>query len=142
MKKSMKCLSLVLALVTIILAMSVTTSAANHEPEITPLWDNTAIIICNVLFPDNNHGYAEANIMGHVTATHIEADVYVYRQEGSRWVYVTEKHAEIDDCTLTISCEFVPTNGTYYRADYTFTVTKNGVDETITKTKYKTFTEQ
>ena len=30
--------------------------------------------------------------------------------------------------------------GAYYRADYTFVVTKNGVDETIPNTVYKTCT--
>lgn len=40
--------------------------------------------------------------------------------------------------TLTLSCKFNSMKGAYYRADYTFVVTKNSVNETITKTTYKT----
>ena len=43
---------------------------------------------------------------------------------------------------LPVDTQFVPgipeKDGAYYRADYTFVVTKGGVDEVITQTKYKT----
>ena len=40
-------------------------------------------------------------------------------------------------CRIT-GPKFIPIDGGYYRADYTFIVTKDNIDETITQTKYKT----
>ena len=115
-----------------------TVSATTAEDPISPRWDNTGMVSCMIGFPDDGYGYAEAHVMGHPTANKIHADVYVYRQVGSSWVYVGEAHKTVDSCSLSISCRFNPIDGSYYRADYTFIVTKNGVDETITQTKYKT----
>ncbi len=134
----LKLLTLLLALVTLCSVIPVGVSAANVEETVSPCWSNTGMISCKVGFPDDGYGYAEAHVMGHPTANRIKADVYVYRQVGSSWVYVAEEHETVDKCSLTISCKFVPVDGAYYRADYTFVVTKNGTDETITQTKYKT----
>ena len=76
--------------------------------------------------------------MGHPTTNKITAEVYVYRQVGSSWVYVGEEHKTVNSNSLTLSCKFNSMKGAYYRADYTFVVTKNSVNETITKTTYKT----
>ena len=56
--------------------------------------------------------------MGHPTANKIKADVYVYRQVGSAWVYVGEEHKTVNSSSLTISCKFNSIEGAYYRADY------------------------
>lgn len=133
-----KLIAFILIIVTILSIISCTVSAAAVDDTIAPLWQNTGMVSCMIGFPDDGYGYAEAHVMGHPTANKIQADVYVYRQVGSYWVYVGEAHKTVESCSLSISCKFNPIDGAYYRADYTFVVTKDGVNETITQTKYKT----
>lgn len=133
-----KIISFVLLIVTILSIVPCTVSAATADNSVSPLWINTGSVSCKIGFPDDGYGYAEACVMGHPTASKIHGDVYVYRQVGTSWVYVGEEHKTVDSCTLILSCKFDPVDGAYYRADYTFTVTKNNVDEVITQTKYKT----
>lgn len=128
----------ILLIITIISVIPYSVSAAYIDDTVAPCWDNTAAVSSQIGFPDDGYGYAEAIVMGHDTASRITADVYVYRQVDSSWVYVGEKHESIDDCILSISCQFTPIAGAYYKAEYTFVVTKNGVDEIITDTVYKT----
>ena len=104
----------------------------------TPRWDNTAMVTCLIGFQDATNGSAEAHVMGHLTVNKITADVYVYVESGTNWNYVAEAHKTVNNCSLTISCPFTSVSGARYRADYTFVVTKNGVDETITQTAYRT----
>ena len=131
-------ISFILFLATIVTLIPCAVSAASIDETVTPLWQNTGSVSCKIGFPDDGYGYAEASVLGHPTATRIQGDVYVYRQVGSSWVYVNEAHKTVDSCSLILSCKFDPIDGAYYRADYTFVVTKNGVDEVITQTKYKT----
>lgn len=133
-----KLISLILTLVTILSIVPCTVSAATVDDTVAPMWQNTGAISCKIGFPDDGYGYAEAYVMGHPTVTQIHGDVYVYKQVGSSWVYVSEEHKTVESCSLILSCKFDPVDGAYYRADYTFTVTKNGIDEVITQTKYKT----
>ena len=133
-----KIISFILMLVIIVSIVPCAVSAAAMDDTVAPYWQNTGMVSCMIGFPDDGYGYAEAHVMGHPTANRIHGDVYVYRQEGSSWIYVGEEHKTVESCSLTISCQFEPIEGAYYRADYTFIVTKNGVDEVITQTKYKT----
>lgn len=132
-----KIISVFLAVMTL---LSIAPLAANATAgnEIAPYWQNTGAVSCKIGFPGDGYGYAEAHVMGHPTASKIQSDVYVYRQVGSSWVYVAEEHEIEYCCSSTISCQFTPIQGAYYRADYTFVVTKGEVDETITNTVYKT----
>lgn len=81
-------------------------AASNNE--IAPYWQNTGAVSCKIRFPDDGYGYAEAHVMGHPTANKIKADVYVYKQVGSAWIYVGEAHKTVNSCSLTISCQFTP----------------------------------
>lgn len=126
-----------LAIIALLAVIPLTASGAAND-EIAPYWQNTGVVSCKIGFSDDGYGYAEAHVMGHPTANKIKADVYVYRQVGSAWVYVGEEHKTVNSSSLTISCKFNSIEGAYYRADYTLVVTKNGVDETITNTVYKT----
>lgn len=114
-------------------------SAASGGDVATPYWLNTAAVSCKIGFPDDGYGYAEAHVTGHLTVSKISGHVYVYRQVGDSWIYVSEAHKTVESCSLTISCKFTPIEDAYYRANYTFVVTKDGVDETITHTVYKTY---
>ena len=133
-----KIISILLIIITIVYIIPCNVSATNIDNTVAPCWDNTGVVSCKIGFPNDGYGYAEGFVMGHDTASRITADVYVYRQVGSSWVYVGEKHESIDDCTLGISCKFIPVSGAYYKAEFTFVVTKDGVDEVITDTVYKT----
>lgn len=132
-----KAIALVLMIVTITSILPCTVNAAAADNTISPLWQNTRIIDCYILKDSNGYAYAEGTAIGQTTVNKITADVYVYKQIGSYWVYVGEEHKTANSCVLTISYKFTPSQGSNYRADFTFVVTKNGVDETITRTVYK-----
>lgn len=136
MKMCCKMLAMLMAILTVFLCMVMPINAAIAEPDVEPLWDNTATITLTLGFPDQ--GYADATIVGKSGVSKIIIDIYVYRQSGSSWIYVAEEHKTINGMYGVISCQFTPINGAYYKADYTFTVTKNNVDEVINKTKYRT----
>ena len=138
MKTNTKCKMLVLtmAVLTVLLSSVMPIHAAAAEPGIMPLWTNTSLINLSLGFPD--YGYAEATVIGKSGVTKIVLDVYIYRQSGSSWVFVAEKHETVSGTVGGISCQFTPIKGAYYRADYTFTVTKNGVNEIVNKSKYET----
>ena len=131
MKKVKKRISLLLAIITLISVFSASVSAAVADP-VKPRWKNTGVVSCLIGFPDDGYGYAEGHVMGHPTVNKITADVYVYRQSGDDWIYAGEEHKTVYSASLNISCKFEPIDGAYYKADYTFVVTKNGVDELIT----------
>ena len=136
MKMRFKLFATMVAVVTLLMCMAMPIQAAVVEPDVTPLWNNTATLTLTLGFPD--YGYAEATIVGKSGVTKIVADVYVYRQSGSSWIYVDEEHLTVNDMFAVISCQFTAINGVYYRADYTFTVTKGSVNEVINKTQYRT----
>ena len=136
MKKSFKIMVTLMAVLSLVMCMAMPIQAAVVDNQIQPQWDNTATLTLMLEFPGD--GYAEATIMGKTGVTKIVADVFVYRQSGSSWVYVAETHKTINGMYGIVSCQFTPINGAYYRAEYTFTVTKGGVDEVICKTKYAT----
>ncbi len=137
MKRCCKMLAMMMAIVTMLLCMVMPAHAAAVEPDVTPLWTNTNQITITLSFPD--YGYADASIVGKVGVTKIVMDTYVYRQSGSSWIYVNEAHQTFTNSMAGgLSCKFTPIKGAYYRAEYTFTVTRNGVDEVITKTQYRT----
>lgn len=136
MKKRFKIMSTLLALLTLLLGAIMPIQAAVVEPDVEPAWENTSVITLTLTFPDD--GYAEATICGELGVTKIVIDVYVYRQVGSSWVQVGEKHATFNDMDGEISCRFNSINRAYYKAHYIFTVTKDGYDEVISKTQYKT----
>lgn len=136
MKMRCKMLAMLMAVLTMFLCVVMPINAAIAEPDVEPLWDNTGMINLSLGFPD--YGYAEATVIGKSGVTKIILDVYVYRQIGSSWTYVAENHKTVTGTVGGISCQFTAVSGSYYRADYTFTVTKNGVQEIINETKYGT----
>lgn len=136
MKMRCKMLAMLMAVLTMFLCVVMPINAAIAEPDVEPLWENTASVTISLGFPDD--GYAEATVFGKSGVTQIIIDVYVYRQSGSSWIYVAQKHATISNRIGSISCQFTAMSNTYYRADYTFTITRNGVDEIIQETKYRT----
>ena len=137
MKKWCKVLVVTMAVLTTFLCVAMPINAAVAEPDVEPLWTNTNQITITLSFPD--YGYADASIIGKVGVTKIVIDTYVHRQSGNSWIYVNEAHQTFyNTMGGGLSCKFTPIKGAYYRATYTFTVTRNGVDEVITETQYRT----
>ena len=136
MKMRFKMMATLMALMTLLTCVAMPIQAATAEPDVMPLWENTSSMTLTLGFPD--YGYAEATITGKSGVTQIIVDIYVYRQSGSSWIYVNESHTTINRIAGGASCQCVAYSGTYYRADYTFTVTRNGIDEIINKTQYGT----
>ena len=134
-----KTIALILMVVTIVSILPYTVNAASADNTISPLWQNTNNLNCNIYTDSNGYAYAEGTAVGYTAVNKITADVYVYKRVGSSWEYVGEEHKTVNSFLLTISCKFTITQGSYYRADFTFVVTKNGVDETINRTEYKSF---
>lgn len=135
MKMRFKIMSAALAVLTMLMCATLPIQAAVVKPDVEPMWDNTSSINISLGFPD--YGYAEATVIGNAGVSLIIIDVYVYRQSGDSWIYVAEKHSSSTNRTGIVSCQFLALPNTYYRADYMFTVTKNGIDEVIDKTQYR-----
>ncbi|MBO5042307.1 MAG: hypothetical protein J6D87_05020 [Clostridia bacterium] len=138
MKVRFKMLAVAMAVLTLLLCMAVPIQAAVVKPDVEPNWQNTAAITLALSFLDDGYGYAEANVIGEPGVNKIVVDIYVYRQVGDSWVLVGEEHDTYYGISTLVSCRFNAFNRAYYRADYFFTVTRNNVDETISKTKYRT----
>ncbi len=137
MKVRFKMLAVAMAVLTMLLCMAVPIQAAVVKPDVETNWQNTSSMTLTLSFPDDD-GYAEAVIIGQSGVTQIITDIYVYRQVGSSWVRVGEEHTTTNDRHACVSCQFNAIKRAYYRAEYTFTVTKDGFDEVISKTKYAT----
>ena len=133
-----KIMTTFMAVVTMLMCMAMPIQAAVVEPDVSPMWENTMAITLTLGFPDDGYGYADASIDGQPGVTKIVVDIYVYRQIGSSWALVGEKHETINNIGGLVSCRFNAINRAYYRADFTFTVTKNNFDEIINKTMYRT----
>lgn len=129
-----KTLSLLLVMLSLLSVFAVGVSASDIG--IMPLWDNTRTINCRVYVDINGYGYAESDVMAHFSSNKIKVDVIVYEKNGSDWEYVGEDHVTADANFCFTSYQFDISDGAIYKADFTFTVTKNGVDEVIEKTCY------
>lgn len=120
-------------LVLLFATCAVPISAVDDDYGIMPLWDNTSAIDCALTF-DKNDGYAEGYVHAQPGVSLMKIDVFVYKQIGLKWIYVGQRHESAsNEMVLGISHLFVAEIGMKYKADFTFTVTKDGVDEVITR---------
>ncbi len=139
MKKNLKLAVTMLCLaLALVMSASYVGAAQIEEPTIQPLWDNTSSVSITLTFIEGV-GYAEAFAAGDPGTTSVRIDVYVFRKVGTLYYYVTEKHETISGMLGGISCPFEADQGGTYYAEYTFTVTKGGVDEVITRDTTRKF---
>ena len=129
-------LVMLLASVTVIPA-----NAAVPDPGeiVAPMWDNTAMINIAMSFFEDGNGYAEGTVTGKSGVTSIVTDIVVYKKVGTYWIKIAENQTVTNGRSSGFYCQFPATPGVTYKALYVITVTKNGVDEVITKTKIDTF---
>ncbi len=139
MKQLKKIMLVCLSMILMMSFVAIPVQAAVADDTVQPRWDNTAIIELTLTFSEDGIGCASAFIGGQPGTTNIEASVYIYRKSGLFWRYVDESHSSTTAMTGVLNCTFNATQGTEYKAEYTFTVTKSGTDETITKTQYRTY---
>ena len=136
MKKTILTLLAFITLLTSVAAIPANAAIADPGETVMPLWDNTLALNISIIFQDNGYGYAEGTIVGYTGVTQIVVDVTVYQQTGTNWSYVTDNQTTINGRGGAFSCPFPTVSGAYYKAEYTITVTKNGVNEVIEKEKY------
>ncbi len=101
-------------------------------------WDNTNLVSASIGFY-SGIGDAEALVIGKPDTTQTKIDVVVYKQTTSGWTYVNEAHASRMAQNCGIECDFDAVYNGYYKADFTFTVTRYGVDEIIYRTEYQLY---
>ncbi len=134
-----KIISIMLSIIAIfIIIIPLEINAATDDGIVMPRWNNVKTIYCTITFLDDGYGYAKGAVSGDLGVSKIVAEAYVYKQVGSSWVYVNHEEKTVASHSMLISCQFVPEAGAYYMANYQFIVTKNGVDEIITRTVYQT----
>ncbi len=121
-----------------VLTYAQSTQSESLNPEIVPMWTNTATVTGVLSFANVTSGYAEAHVNGKIGVTRIEGEVTVYKLVGSSWIYVTSDSTYKDSRSYSISVPFQGEIGFEYRADFKFTVYKDGFGEVIERTAYKT----
>ncbi len=121
----------------LLVSFGLSANAVVPENEVMPLWENTSSVI-NAMGFNGTTGTVSCSIVGD-SGTTITAIVRVYRQtEIGGWTYIGGKRASSDTRWLDFSMTYGAIEGFQYKAVLEATVTKNGVDEVITKTSYKT----
>ncbi len=140
MKKNLKVLvsviCLMLAMATSVVYVGAAQIGGGETAE--PMWENTSSIRTTLAYIDDM-GQANALCIGDMDVSCIKIDAYVFRQLGSRWIYVTQSHITAYDWIAGINFTFEADIRATFRADFIFTVTKNGVDEVIPCTVYEAF---
>lgn len=139
-KKTILTLIAVITLMSTVAVLPTYAALPDTGGTVEPRWDYTSAINISLGFiEEENYGYAECSVLAKHNDMSITIDIVVHRKLGFLWVHVTEGHFEIDDSIALVSCPFTPVQGKTYRATYTVTVTYNGDQEIITKTKTATY---
>jgi hypothetical protein len=133
--------SIIILMSVVLLSYAIMIPASATMPEentVQPLWQNTASIDCTLGAIDGI-GYAECVSRAEFGSSSIKTDIIVYEAVNNVWTYLTEMHDIKYKMVSGVSCPFSVREGYHYRADYTFTVTKNGVAEVVQRTLYFTY---
>lgn len=130
-----KVISLILIAMTLF-CCAINSFAAVPE-QIVPMWNNISMMTNNLYF-DGTEGDVSATVVGKLGTTQIVGSLIVYKQVSSGWKLVGQESATSSTQTLNINFPFDAVSGGYYKSVFTVTVTINGVNESETKTSYKT----
>lgn len=87
---------------------------------------------------DGTEGTAWATLEGKNGTTEITGSLNVYKETDRGWVFVASDSDSTAGNYLSLSVDFTGVSGGYYKSVFSVTVTRNGVDETETKTTYAT----
>ena len=105
---------------------------------IEPRWNNTGSLAYVFEFDDSCTGNASASVTGKIGTSKIECKIEVYRQNGTEWIYVKGDTQTVNDGSMNMELLVNGNSGQYYKAEFTFTVWRNGTSEVITFTDYAT----
>ena len=123
---------------TIGIALSMTINIIAAMPEtLQPLWDNIGSMVSLIGFEEST-GTATATATSKTGSSSMEGTLTVYKQTSSGWEYIDEDSDSTTGRSLGLEVTFDAESGEYYKAVFELVVTKNGVEETETKTSYKT----
>ena len=132
-----KIVSLIMIFV-LICSFSCNLSAATIENEIMPMWTNIYSVSTYINF-GGTKGTATASITGEDGTERISATLAIYVQNSNGgWTYITHTGTYTNDERLILSVDFSGESGKYYKAVLNTVVTIDGVEESTTKTSYKT----
>lgn len=102
---------------------------------IEPLWDNIMDMRNTITF-DGTEGTVRATLNGKSGTTEITGNLKVYKETDRGWMFVASDSDSVTGTSLSLSVDFTGVSGGYYKSVFTVTVTRNGIDETETKTTY------
>ncbi len=131
-----KILSLIL-FISMVITLSVSTSALAIEPTIQPRWETMASMNVYVNFSGTT-GTACARVsrLAGIT-TEIEGTLYVYEVDGDDWIYIDSEYGS-STRSLGIDIEFDATSGTEYVAVFEVTGHSANTSESETVMDYGT----
>lgn len=112
-------------------------TGVHAENTIVPLWDNINRLTVNITF-DGTAGKASAYVSDATYSAEISGTLTVYKQTKAGWLFICRETGESNRGVLSLSANFTGESGAYYKAEFSATVTKNGVSEPATKVAYKT----
>lgn len=102
---------------------------------IVPMWDNTNTFVAYLTFSGTT-GDITSTIVGKSGVSNITAEVLLYYKNASgSWVKDSrEWDYDVDQMYLTITESFTGVPGREYKIEINATLTKNGVEEDVSKT--------
>ncbi len=107
------------------------------EGSAMPLWDNFDSLVTKITFSGTS-GLASASISDSTYSADVTGMLTVYKQTKAGWLFICRETGESNRGVLSLSANFTGESGAYYKAEFSVTVTKNGVSEPATKVAYKT----
>lgn len=112
-------------------------TGVHAENTIVPLWDNINRLTVNITF-DGTAGKASAYVSDATYSAEISGTLTVYKQTKAGWLFICREKGTSSSGALPLKTSFTGESSAYYKAEYSVTVTKNGVSESATETAYKT----
>ena len=137
-KKTILTLIAIITLMSTVAVLPTYAALPDTGGTVEPRWDNTDIINISLSFKNDGYGYSECVVVGENGVTKIVIEIVVYKQVGIAWLPVAHKKETIANYVGGLSCQFSPISGITYKSTYKVTVTKNGIDEIIEKSKVST----
>jgi hypothetical protein len=140
MKTTSKIILVILVACIMFSTISIGASAAtlNTGGVYSVLWVNTLSVTYDISFSSSGVGYALANVYGYSGST-VYATLTLYRMYGSTAVQIGYWTCDSSTNIATFNEQFTPVNGVTYRINLYAVVSRNGVDEIITRTTSETY---
>lgn len=130
----MKRLMAVMLLVVFAMTLAVGVNAALPET-VEPMWDNITRMT-NLFSFNGSSGTSSCTLVARSGTTSIEGTITIYQQIDGEWVFVDSTSDSSSSMVLTMSLTVDGEADGYYMSVFEVTVTRNGIEETASKTAY------